>query len=156
VLKAIDLTLQRVVAIKVLAPHLATHATARQRFVREARAAASIRNEHVIDIHAVEEANGVPHIVTEFINGVSGQEKRDREGPLAVLSWAWAVGWDANQIPRTKPILSIREPFIVGYSSDRLGRASRRTHEVFNSPDAFRPENVCGPLCSTLIRGDRL
>src|SRR5262249_20739895 len=82
VLKAIDLTLQRVVAIKVLAPHLATHATARQRFVREARAAASIRNEHVIDIHAVEEANGVPYIVMEFINGVSVQEKLDRDGPL--------------------------------------------------------------------------
>jgi serine/threonine protein kinase/WD40 repeat protein len=82
VLKAIDLALQRVVAIKVLAPHLASHATARQRFVREARAAASIRNEHVIDIHAVEEADGLPYIVMEFIHGVSVQDKLDRAGPL--------------------------------------------------------------------------
>src|SRR5262245_60265124 len=82
VLKAVDQTLQRVVAVKVLAPQMATHATARQRFVREARAAASIRNQHVIDIHAVEEANGIPYIVMEYINGLSLQEKLDRTGPL--------------------------------------------------------------------------
>src|SRR5262249_37431138 len=52
VLRAFDERLHRVVAIKVLAPQLATSATARKRFVREAQAAAAVRNDHVIDIHA--------------------------------------------------------------------------------------------------------
>src|SRR5438093_718692 len=42
VLKAFDSALHRVVAIKVLAPQLATSSAARRRFEREARAAAAI------------------------------------------------------------------------------------------------------------------
>jgi WD40 repeat protein len=82
VLKAFDETLHRVVAIKVMAPQLATSATARQRFTREAQAAAAVRNEHVIDIHAVEEASGVPYLVMEYVCGMSLQERLDQAGPL--------------------------------------------------------------------------
>jgi WD40 repeat protein len=84
VLKAFDQTLQRVVAIKVLASSLATSATARRRFVREAQAAAAVRNEHVIDIHAVEGAGERPYLVMEYISGVSLQQRLDRTGPLEV------------------------------------------------------------------------
>src|SRR5205807_5355921 len=84
VLKAFDERLHRVVAIKVMAAQLATGATARKRFTREAQAAAAVRNEHVIDIHAVEEANGLPYLVMEYVAGPSLQERLDRAGPLAV------------------------------------------------------------------------
>jgi WD40 repeat protein/tRNA A-37 threonylcarbamoyl transferase component Bud32 len=84
VLKAFDEKLHRVVAIKVLAPQLATSATARQRFVREAQAAAAVRNEHVVDIHAVEEANAMPYLVMEYVSGISLQERLDQTGPLAL------------------------------------------------------------------------
>src|SRR5215831_6021652 len=53
VLRARDTKLLRVVAIKALAAPLAASGTARQRFIREARAAAAIRDDHVIYIHAV-------------------------------------------------------------------------------------------------------
>src|SRR5205823_3296151 len=53
-------TLHRVVAIKVMAASLASNTTARKRFTREAQAAAAVRNEHVIDIHAVEESGPLP------------------------------------------------------------------------------------------------
>jgi eukaryotic-like serine/threonine-protein kinase len=82
VLKAFDEKLHRVVAIKVMAPQLATSATARKRFTREAQAAAAVRNEHVIDIHAVEEANGLPYLVMEYVSGMSLQERLDQAGPL--------------------------------------------------------------------------
>jgi WD40 repeat protein len=82
VLKGFDAKLQRVVAIKVMAPPLAVSAGARRRFLREARAAAAVRNEHVIDIHAVEEADGLPYLVMEYVAGVSLQERLDRTGPL--------------------------------------------------------------------------
>src|SRR5439155_13395539 len=54
VLRASDEKLNRVVAIKVMAPQLAAGATARKRFTREAQAAAAVRNDHVVDIYAVE------------------------------------------------------------------------------------------------------
>ncbi|HEY7310532.1 MAG TPA: serine/threonine-protein kinase [Gemmataceae bacterium] len=82
VLKAFDEELQRVVAIKVMAPQLAATATARKRFRREAQAAAAVRDEHVIDIHAVNEVNGLPYLVMEYVNGVSLQEQLDQSGPL--------------------------------------------------------------------------
>jgi serine/threonine protein kinase len=84
VLKAFDDKLHRVVAIKVMAVEWAANATARQRFIREARAAAAICHEHVVTIHAVEEDHRPPYLVMQFVEGVSLQEKLDRGGPLGV------------------------------------------------------------------------
>jgi WD40 repeat protein/serine/threonine protein kinase len=82
VLKAFDEELQRIVAIKVMAPQLASTGTARRRFRREAQAAAAVRDEHVIDIHAVEEVNGLPYLVMEYVSGISLQDRLDQSGPL--------------------------------------------------------------------------
>lgn len=84
VLKAFDPALRRMVAIKVLAPQWASHAEARQRFEREARAAAQVRHDNVVAIHAVEEADGLPYLVMEYVPGVSLQQRLDRDGPLVV------------------------------------------------------------------------
>ncbi len=48
VFKAYDSELHRSVAIKMLAPHLSGSRSARERFAREARAAAAIVNDHVV------------------------------------------------------------------------------------------------------------
>src|SRR5262245_3725925 len=82
VLRAFDEKLHRVVAIKVLAPLLAGSAATRQRFVREARAAAAVAHEHVVGIHAVEDDGPVPYLVMQFVEGRTLQEKLDRTGPL--------------------------------------------------------------------------
>ena len=84
VLRARDTKLERVVAIKVLAPLLAISASARQRFVREARAAAAITHDNIIAIYAVEDAGPVPYLVMQFIDGPTLQTKIDRTGPLAL------------------------------------------------------------------------
>src|SRR5262249_15554902 len=82
VLRAFDEKLHRVVAIKVLAPALAGSGAARQRFVREARAAAAVAHEHVVGIHAVEDGGPVPYLVMQFVEGRTLQEKLARPGPL--------------------------------------------------------------------------
>src|SRR5262245_36469742 len=82
VLKAFDEQLHRVVAIKVMAPPLAASATARKRFVREARAQAAVTHDHVVTIHAVEESGPLPYIVMQFVAGESLQDRLDRAGPL--------------------------------------------------------------------------
>ncbi|HJZ58867.1 MAG TPA: protein kinase, partial [Gemmataceae bacterium] len=82
VLRAFDEKLHRVVAVKVLAPALAGNGSARQRFVREARAAAAVNHDNVIGILAVEDGGPVPYIVMQFVEGGTLQQKLDRTGPL--------------------------------------------------------------------------
>jgi serine/threonine protein kinase len=82
VLKAYDPALHRLVAIKVLAPALAGSATARQRFTREAKAAAAVSHDHIVIVHGVHEADGLPYITMEYIAGESLQERIHRTGPL--------------------------------------------------------------------------
>ncbi len=84
VIKAFDPALGRTVAIKVLAPQLATSAAARSRFAREARAAAAVVHDHVVAIHAVDSWNGLPYLVMPAIAGCSLQDRVDRDGPLQV------------------------------------------------------------------------
>src|SRR5262245_11599250 len=84
VLRARDTKLLRMVAIKVLAAPLAASGTARQRFVREARAAAAVRDDHVIDIYAVCDDAVVPYLVMEFIDGQNLDTLIRRGGPLEV------------------------------------------------------------------------
>lgn len=81
VLKALDTKLHRTVAIKVMAPELATTSPARKRFLREARATAAIRHENVVNIYAVEE-HPLPFLVMEFVDGQTLQQKLDQQGPL--------------------------------------------------------------------------
>jgi serine/threonine protein kinase len=81
VLRAFDDKLHRVVAIKVMATALAATSPPRKRFLREARAAAKVRHEHVVDIHAVED-QPTPYLVMEYVSGETLQQKLDRVGPL--------------------------------------------------------------------------
>ena len=81
VYRAFDPALKRWAAIKVLAPNLAGDPTARLRFAREAQAAAAVRHEHVVAIHAVSEINGLPYLVMEYLEGGSLQDHLDLHGP---------------------------------------------------------------------------
>lgn len=83
VLKAFDDVLHRVVAIKVMTPEMAATSPARKRFLREARAAAAIRHDNVVSIHAVED-EPLPFLVMEYIAGPTLQQRLDDTGPLDV------------------------------------------------------------------------
>ena len=85
VLKGFDRSLNRVVAIKVMAPHLASSGAARLRFAREAQAAAAMTHDNVIDIYGVSEANGLPYLVMPYARGPSLQKRIDDRGPLPVV-----------------------------------------------------------------------
>ena len=82
VLKAHDRVLDRVVAIKVIAPHLACSVLARRRFAREAKAAAAVLHPNVIAIHGVCSEGDNPHLVMPFVHGASLQHRLENEGPL--------------------------------------------------------------------------
>jgi len=83
VFRAFDEVLHRVVAVKCLAPELAVTSPARKRFLREARAAAGVRHDNVVQVHAIEE-QPLPYLVMEFVPGQSLQGVLDKSGPLDV------------------------------------------------------------------------
>src|SRR5262245_26329779 len=83
VLKGFDERLDRVVAVKLLAPQYAANAAARKRFLREAKAMAAVVHDHVVTVHAVE-SEPIPHIVMQLVQGVSLEERLDKTGPLEV------------------------------------------------------------------------
>lgn len=84
VFKGRDRKLERLVAVKVLSPELASSVTARKRFLREAQAAAAVTHEHVVTIHAVDEVDGTPFLVMEYIVAVSLEDRIQRSGHLRV------------------------------------------------------------------------
>ncbi len=88
VLKAWDPSLRRTVAIKVLSPVLATHGPARERFKREAQAAAAVVHHHVVAIFHidVDKDSGLPYLVMPCVVGRSLQERLDRDGPLDITA----------------------------------------------------------------------
>jgi len=64
-------SLEREVALKVLAPRLATDLTMRQRFRAEARASAALHHQHIVPIYGFGEAQGFLYFAMERVNGVS-------------------------------------------------------------------------------------
>ena len=81
VLEAFDSKLRRAVAIKLLAPTLATSREESQKFLTEAQAVAAIRHENVVHIYSIEE-KPIPHLVMEYIPGKTLQSFVDEVGPL--------------------------------------------------------------------------
>jgi eukaryotic-like serine/threonine-protein kinase len=81
VFKAFDEKLHRVVAIKVMSAQMAAGSPARKRFLREARSAAAIKNENVVQVYSVEE-QPLPYLVMEYIDGEPLGHKLDSSGPL--------------------------------------------------------------------------
>ena len=66
---AVDLSLGRQVALKLL-PTAFQHDPERlRRFIREARAAATLNHPHIVTVYEVGESNGQPFIATEFVEG---------------------------------------------------------------------------------------
>ncbi|WP_310777250.1 serine/threonine-protein kinase PknD [Mycobacterium sp. Z3061] len=80
--RAYDTETNRVVAIKLLPPQLATDQTFLQRFRREAEAAAQLNNPHIIPIHHYGEIDGRLYVDMRLVEGRDLEETLS-SGPLA-------------------------------------------------------------------------
>jgi len=79
-----DTLLHRKVALKTMLPAFAASTQNRERFLREARAAASIEHDHIVAIHQVGEENGVPYLAMPLLRGEPLDARLQREGKLPV------------------------------------------------------------------------
>src|SRR5579883_339173 len=91
VLHAEDTQLQRPIALKVIRPELGQSLSNRQRFLREARAMAQIRSEHVVTIYQVGQADDVCYLAMELLEGESLERWLERV-PIAPIGEALRIG----------------------------------------------------------------
>src|SRR5262249_41842887 len=87
--RAIDKALDRPVALKIINIDLGAHsAEARERFLREARAAAALRHPNVATVYqfGVREKTGQFFYAMELVEGETLEERVRRLGPLGVLT----------------------------------------------------------------------
>jgi hypothetical protein len=83
VYEAEDIHLRRAVALKVIRREVSGRPAVRQRFLREARAAAALTHENIVTIYQAGEANGVPFLAMQRLHGVTLAERlRRQQGPL--------------------------------------------------------------------------
>jgi len=83
VYRARDTRLGRVVAVKVLREEFLDDDGMIERIWREARSAARLRHPGIVTVHEVAEHEGVPYIVTEFVDGSSLEETLANESCTA-------------------------------------------------------------------------
>jgi serine/threonine protein kinase len=91
VFDAEDTVLHRRVAVKVMHPELASVSSLRDRFIREARAMAQVRSDHVVTVYNAGEENGVAFLAMELLAGRSLEERLQAERVLP-LAEALRIG----------------------------------------------------------------
>jgi serine/threonine protein kinase/Leucine-rich repeat (LRR) protein len=79
-----DVPLRRMVAVKVLRTELAADPRSRERFLREARAAAALDHENVIAVYYVGEESGMPFLGMQWLRGMSLEDLLRRAGPIDI------------------------------------------------------------------------
>ena len=82
VYKGYEPSLNRYVAIKVLADSLAHDASVKERFLREARSMAALNDPHIIQIYFIGDDDGQTYFVMEFVDGESLGSVLKREAKL--------------------------------------------------------------------------
>ena len=86
VFKALDTTLNRIVAVKVLAGHQSADEEMLRRFRNEAQSAARLNHENIGLVHAVGSSNGWHFIVFEYIEGTNLRDLVRQRGLLTVAA----------------------------------------------------------------------
>src|SRR5262245_2725034 len=98
VYRAQHLSLERTVALKLLAPQLSEDEAFRERFLRESRMAAALDHPNVIPIFEAGEADGVFFIAMRYVEGLDLKTVLKREGPLPLDRTASIISQVGNAL----------------------------------------------------------
>jgi len=155
-----DLTLDRPVAIKLLAPALAADGGSRERFLREARAAARLSHPNIVPIHSVEDHGEVVFFVMAYVDGETLGQRVRRAGPLPraqasrimqEVAWALGLAHAVGTVHRdVKPdnILIERatgRALVMDFGIAQVGHAGGdATHARVGTPHYMSPEQAAG------------
>jgi len=104
--KAVDTTLDREIALKVLPDDVANDPERLSRFEREAKALAALDHPNIVTIHTVQQAEGVRFITMELVRGASLTKSIPKGGmPLAELLRVGASLADALEAAHAKGVV---------------------------------------------------
>jgi Protein kinase domain len=158
VYEATQLSLNRTVALKVLAPHLSNDAGFRERFRREAQVQAALEHPHIVTVYESGESDEGLFIATRLIRGTDLKELVEQglgpERALKILSQvasALDAAHGAGLVHRdVKPQNVLVDELDFAYLADfGLIKESRepgltRTGEYLGSLDYVSPEQIRG------------
>jgi serine/threonine protein kinase len=96
--EAIQINLDRKVALKVLTTELATRPEFLARFEREAKSAAALNHPNIVAVHDFGEADGRRYIIMEFIDGENLSEYISKRGKIPVENALAIVGQAAHAL----------------------------------------------------------
>jgi serine/threonine-protein kinase len=156
-----DLKLDRLVAIKVLPPELATRPELRERFLRETRTAAAFSHPNIVAVHSVEETSSLLFFVMSYVEGETLTQRVKRQGPLSVpdttrllqeLAWALSYAHGRGVVHRdVKPDNILLEratgrAMVMDFGIARSLAASGLTQmgETIGTPHFMSPEQAAG------------
>ena len=100
VYKAFDTKLERDVALKLLRPEAMGDPAAKERFIREARAASALNHPNITTIHEIDEWHGQDFICMEYVEGET-IKKKIQSGPISIdeiMNIAAEVGSGAAEL----------------------------------------------------------
>ena len=151
-----DEELQRLVAVKVLAEHLADDDNFRARFLQEARVASRLAHPNVVQLYDAGETEGSPYIVMEYVPGTTVAE-RGRISHVEVVRLALQAcaglqhAHDAGLVHRdVKPAnLLVREDGVLKIADFGIARAAELTRltqqgTVLGTAAYLSPEQAAG------------
>ena len=159
VYRATDLSLERPVALKLIAPELAEDRRFRDRFLREPKLAASIDHPNVIPIYEAGEHDGQLYLAMRFVEGQDLKTILEREGKLAPQRALDLLGQVAGALDAAhrralvhrdvKPANVLLDEDDHVYLTDfgitkQLGGASTDTDRVVGTLDYLAPEQIRG------------
>jgi serine/threonine protein kinase len=158
VYRALDTTLDRIVALKVLAPHLIWDTTFVERFKQEARAAANLHHPNIVIIYEVHEIEGVHYIAMEHLAGRSLSLILDEAGALSpaqtadmveqlasALDYTHASGLVHRDIKPSNIIVSdVGHVTLTDFGIVRAATGARLTvtGTIMGTPEYMSPEQV--------------
>lgn len=159
VYRATDLKLERPVALKLIAPELASQEDFRKRFLRESRLAASLDHGNVIPIYEAGEQDGVLFLAMRYVAGSDLKAVLGRQGALRpeqalsivgrvadALDAAHAKGLIHRDVKPGNVLLDEREhPYLTDFGlTKEAGGTSTQTGHMVGTLDYLAPEQIRG------------